>query len=801
MTFRKRIAGQFVSILTDQRPPQAAWWQRVPLPHFRPGLPDGGRSREEQRLLVSLALIALPALLLLMSGFIAGGPPAAGEVERGVKVAGYPVDGANWDRVSTGLTTRFDAYLSQPLLFQVDGRQTEIAPRDLGITFDIEATYERALGVGRGGALSAGAERLVAHTRGINVDPVVTFDAARLSATLETLGAGIISPPVNARYALDGERLVIYASADGTGLDATGAAAQLMQVLVQLKHGPIVVQTVPVRPAIPSEALEALYPQAAAMLAEPLLVTDGTQYWQITPVALVDLLQYRDGKLAIDTLMLTPLIDSLAASINRPGEGAVVVHNGDGTFRVEAELKERTLDVPASVREVERGLLGGKHQIALVTTERAPEITAPALQPLVQRGNEIAGRGMTVWWADGQQELDRAAYADTLRFDEATLTVRFDHDALFRLLEPIARSINRPSSGYKWINWEIIAPDGAEPGRITDISASVNRVATAALHGENSVELAVTYQSSPAEIGSAVQIQDLLGSASTYYGNSSANRRTNVELAAASLNGTLVQPGGMFSFNQAIGGTATLDDGYQLGFGIVAGEDGVPRTVPSVAGGICQVSTTVFQAAWWAGMPIGERSWHLYWIPNYGSGPGGLKGLDSTVEPDYGLDFTFFNPTEQWIAVRAVTDGEWLTVEVWGTNQGWEIRVSEPQIYNVVKADQAMHRQTTDQLPAGQEVIVERAEDGFTATNHRVVLKDGQVIDEVYLTSYYQPSRNVTLVGTGGGGVAPQPTPTPQPAPAPEPTAEPAHEPVQEPTEEPTQEPAPTSEAEATPTP
>jgi vancomycin resistance protein YoaR len=793
---RKRIAGTFVSILTNQQRPPASTRLRPALPQFRPRTPDGGRSRDEQRIVVALALIALPALMLLVSGLIAGGPPAAGKIERGVRVAGYPVDGGNWDRAAADLSARFDNYLAQPIIFEVDGRRSEVAPSDLGVIFDVEATYERALQVGRGSMIPAGAERLVAHTRGINVDPVVAFDTDKLSATLETLGASSIVSPVNARYALDGDRLVIYASSEGTGIDATAAAQQLLQAVLNLDHGPISVKIVPVQPAISSDDLEKHYPQASALLSEPLLVTDGSQYWQITPTALVDMLHYRDGKLAIDTLTLTPLIDSLSQSINRPGEGAIVVHNGDGTFRAEAEQKQRELDVPASVREVERGLLDGKHQIALVTHETTPQITSSTVQPLIQRGNEIVARGMTVWWADGQQELDRAAYAETLRFDEDAMSVRFDHDALFGVLEPIARGINRPSSGYKWIGWEIIAPEGAEPGRITDISASVNRVASAAMNGESSVELVVTYQESPAEVGSAVQIHDMLGTASTYYGNSSANRRTNVELAAASLNGTLIQPGGTFSFNQAIGGTATLDDGYQLGFGIVAGEDGVPRTVPSVAGGICQVSTTVFQAAWWAGMPIGERSWHLYWIPNYGNGPGGLKGLDSTVEPDYGLDFTFFNPTDDWVAVRAVTDGEWLTVEVWGINQGWEVRVSEPEIYNIVKADQAMHRQTTDQLPAGQEAVVERAEDGFTATNHRVVLKDGQVIDEVYLTSYYQPSRNVTLVGTGGATAQQEPAPAPQPAP--EPTAPPA-EPTPEPTAEPTQEAPAEPEATATP--
>jgi hypothetical protein len=141
----------------------------------------------------------------------------------------------------------------------------------------------------------------------------------------------------------------------------------------------------------------------------------------------------------------------------------------------------------------------------------------------------------------------------------------------------------------------------------------------------------------------------------------------------------------------------------------------------------------------------------MYWIPNYGSGPGGLTGLDATVEPDYGLDFTFHNPTSDWVAINAVADGEWITVEVWGTSQGWQVEVNGPIIENVVKADQKMHRQQSSELPRGEEVVVEHAQDGFTATINRVVRDgSGNVVDDVSLTSYYLPARNVTLVGTGG---------------------------------------------------
>lgn len=751
-----------MSILTNQRRPDAQW--TIGLPRFTTNASrDAGQARAEQRLVVSLALVAIPAFLLLLSGMLAGRPLDDGHIERGVTVGGYAVDGDHWDSAAANLIARFDAYMSESIIFEIDGTQTAISPADLGLSFDIDATRERALAVGRGPMLVAGAERLRAHTLGVDLDPVVTFDPVRLSATLEAIGARSIHAPTDSEFHWTGTSLLITPASDGVAIDASATAAELEKTVLQLSHGPIVVSFVPIKPAVSTSDLESMRGKVEALLREPLLVSSGNTYWQITPQALAGMLTVRDGKLAVNTLALRPIIDSLVPSIDQPARDAAIVHVGGGTFRVEPEQIRRALDVAASVAAIERGILAGEHQIALVTSESTPDVTAELLQPLAKRANEIAERGMVVWYSDFEYAFDRGQYGDTMQFDTDTLTITFDEQALFEMLVPAAHSINRPASGYRWLNWEVVAPDGAIPGRQVDIIASVKQLTARAFNGEGSSQLVVSeFTHDEGEIAS-IQLNDMLGTASTYYGSSNWNRRTNVELAAQSLNGALVRPGGTFSFNQAIGGTATLDDGYQVGFGIVTNQDGVPMTVPSVAGGICQVATTVFQAAWWAGMPIGTRSWHSYWIPNYGNGPGGMRGLDATVDPDYGLDFTFHNPTDQWLGIRAVADGEWLTVEVWGTNQGWAVIVDEPVITNVVKADQAQYEQVSDLLEPGQRVNVEFAHDGFTATHHRVVKKGDEIVDEVYLTSYYQPSRNVTLVGRGTPAPDPTPTHTPEP--------------------------------------
>ncbi|HMM40711.1 MAG TPA: VanW family protein [Thermomicrobiales bacterium] len=754
----------------------------------------GQRARYAMRALV---MLAIPAALLLVSGLIAGLPASGSEIERGVRVGGVDLLSGDRSQVMAQLDARFATFLEQPMTFRLGNRVVEADPAELGLRFDTAATYERALGVGRGGTFSAGAERLAAHTWGVDITPVFTYDASQLARVLSSLGDGAVVAPANATFQLQGNALIVSPSSEGTGIDSRDVERQLRAVVGGLTSDPIEARIITVKPTTTTAALESITDQAVQALSGTVYLSDNGNYWQITPQALASAITVRDKHLALNPLVMDPMLDTLAPAVKRDQKDAAIVLGDDGTFRIDPDLSSRELDLRASRLALQQALLDGERQVPLVVNEKAPKVTAAVLQPLLDRATEIAGRGMIVTWPDGEQALDGAAFAGTLRFDPDTQTVTVDQDAMFQVIEPVARAVSRPATGYRWKDWAVVAPEGALPGRTVDIAASVRAVTRNTLGGEGRTALVVDEQKDPASGESAIVINEALASASTYYGNSSYNRATNVEVAAAALDGALVAPGGTFSFNNAIGGTASLDDGYQVGFGIVAGENGVPRTVPSVAGGICQVSTTVFQAAFWAGMPIGTRNWHLYWIPNYGNGPGGLTGLDATVEPDYGLDFTFYNPTDSWLAVRAVADGEWLTVELWGTSQGWQVQADDPVISNVVKADPTMVYQQSDQLGPGEQIFVEHAEDGFSAAIHRVVKdKDGNVIDDTTFNSYYQPSRNVTLVGPSVS--IPELAPDPAPAPPAEGTAPPVEQPVT-PAPEPTAEPAGARAAESVP--
>ncbi|HEY8475253.1 MAG TPA: VanW family protein, partial [Chloroflexota bacterium] len=293
-------------------------------------------------------------------------------------------------------------------------------------------------------------------------------------------------------------------------------------------------------------------------------------------------------------------------------------------------------------------------------------------------------------------------------------------------------------------------------GRQLDVEETVRLIRERAFAEQRVVNLPVAI--TPPAVSEAdrhqLGIKELIETASTSFAGSSPPKRHNIQLAASRLHGVVVPPGGLFSFNKELGPT-TLDNGYQIGWGIEATGEG-HRTVPSVAGGICQVATTLFQAVFWSGYQIEERNWHLYWIRAYGMPPKGMKGLDATVAEEYGLDFKFINPTEHHLLIQAWTQGDTVTFALYGTRPSWTVEVEGPIITDVVPADPKVVEQEVPDRPWGYRLQVESAHEGFTATIVRRV-KQGSDVRTLRLVSRYQPSQNVVLIGTQG---RPEATPT-----------------------------------------
>ena len=177
-------------------------------------------------------------------------------------------------------------------------------------------------------------------------------------------------------------------------------------------------------------------------------------------------------------------------------------------------------------------------------------------------------------------------------------------------------------------------------GRLVQVNSTVKAVMEA--EGGSRVSLSLVYIDPEITAAMLEGMDKTLGSFTTYIGGGGGGRVENIRLAARSLDYYLVAPGQVFSFNRTVGPT-TAERGYKPAPIIVGGQ-----IVQGLGGGICQVSTTLFNAVDYAGLEVVERYLHskpIGYVP---------RGRDATVS--YHLDFKFRNNSDHYVLIRAWTD-------------------------------------------------------------------------------------------------------------------------------------------------
>jgi len=259
-------------------------------------------------------------------------------------------------------------------------------------------------------------------------------------------------------------------------------------------------------------------------------------------------------------------------------------------------------------------------------------------------------------------------------------------------------------------------------------------------------------------------IKGLMGKGTSTFSGSSAERATNIKVAAKLLDGAVVPPGGTFSFLDTMGGIDE-DHGFVEGY-VIAAE----RTQRGVGGGVCQVSTTAFRAAFWSGVDITERNQHSYRVGWYESN-GEPVGFDAAVF-DPGVDMKFVNDTPGYILVQATVSGSTLTVSFYGTKQDGEVSLDGPAISNRLPPPPDVYQVDT-RLPPGTKKQVETAHGGLDTVITRRISVSGQADKVEKFRSSYKAWANWYIVASPEQvpGYQP-PTETPAPAANPTPAAE-----------------------------
>ena len=231
---------------------------------------------------------------------------------------------------------------------------------------------------------------------------------------------------------------------------------------------------------------------------------------------------------------------------------------------------------------------------------------------------------------------------------------------------------------------------------------------------------------------SELGITQLIAEATTYYTGSPTNRIHNITEGISRFDGIIIAPGQEFSFNYWLG-----DMSEEAGFVqslVIQGE----RTVDGVGGGICQVSTTAFRAAFFGGYRIIERNSHAYRVGYYElNAP---PGLDAAIwTPD--RDMRFQNDTDYHLLIEASIYPAQNAIQfrLYSTNPGRQVVIEDPIIRNPESSPQTIYAVNRDSNP-GEVRQTEWAAEGADVTVQRQILDSaGNLISEDSIYTHYVP--------------------------------------------------------------
>ncbi len=446
-------------------------------------------------------------------------------------------------------------------------------------------------------------------------------------------------------------------------------------------------------------------------------------------------------------------LEEIAAEINRPPINATLSLSGATVTATDGQTG-RMLDVGVTLAQIDRALTNMETgaELPLVVHETPPVVwnVDEAAQrarlalsgPVTLVATAPDGAPLGPWSADVNQI---AALLSIYLADNGDGTQRYEVDisveAFQSFLENLAAGlVVSPQDGrfhFDEITRQLEVIQPSVSGRTLNVEETLLRLEEGVFtEGNRTVPVAFTYVEpryhnavTAAELG----ISELVSETTTYFTGSTVNRRTNIAVAASRFDGIIIPPGEEFSFNYWLGPVE-----YEFGFvdGKVIFNTG---TVTGIGGGVCQVSTTAFRAAFSGGFSIIERNTHGYRVGYYeqnNSDP----GLDASIwHPD--RDFRFQNDTPYHLLIETslYPTQHALQFRFYSTNPGRRAVIEEALIQNVA-APLPLRYVSNHELQPGQSRQVEWAAEGADVTVYRNIYDlSGNMIREDLVFTHYEP--------------------------------------------------------------
>jgi vancomycin resistance protein YoaR len=542
---------------------------------------------------------------------------------------------------------------------------------------------------------------------------------------------------------------VSIAGVDVGGLTASEARAKLAEIAKRYESVPVVFTGANRRFAIQPSRVEIRADWAAAATAA-LEEGDG-------PIPLRGLQRLKLRLFGVDVAPAAEAYEPalelelrrMAAAVHEPAREAAIQLEGLQPRIVDAKTGSR-LDRAAATRVVLAALAGFEREaVSLPVEVDEPAVTRETLVPVAARVRTTLSAPVRLTYRNGGWTIRPQELAPLLDLPNGGISeLRIGGPAAERYFANLARGVRRKavSADFEVDESGKVHVVRSRRGRELDVARTEAGILAAAARTQvRAVPLAVAWVASPLTTSEAkgLGIERRLASYSTLYAGS-ADRIQNLQRAVGLLDGARIGPGATFSFNERVG-PRTEERGFRSAPVIMNG-----KYEEGIGGGVSQVATTLFNAAWEAGLPITDRTAHALYISRYPA------GRDATVNyPD--VDLQFRNDTGRWIVLDASYDESGIAISMLG---GGEVRRVESVSGALEETGKPPVEQTPDPaLYVGERVVEFEGEPAREIRVTRTVYERGEVLyEETWYTAYRAEPREVR-VGTKPRPVEPPPPP------------------------------------------
>lgn len=454
----------------------------------------------------------------------------------------------------------------------------------------------------------------------------------------------------------------------------------------------------------------------------------------------------------VDEAALTAAVARLADQLDRPVREGDVVFEGGRPVAVEPRAG-RVLDRAATAARVRAAFLGPAGPFDLPVVRQEPTVpSAEVHRALTEVAEPAVAAPVTVAVADRVFEVTPQVLGGVLDLrpdGQGRLALQVDEARLRAAVAPQLAALERPptDAGFRVVNGAVeVVP--AQPG-VTVPAGALAQAVLAQLGAPPPRRASVTpVPAVPAFTTEAAQqlgVKEVVSTFTTYYPADFQPRLVNIHRAADLINGSLLKPGDTWSLNQRVG-ERTAANGFAQGYIISNG-----RLAVDYGGGVSQVATTMYNAAFFAGLTDVEHNPHSFYISRY------PEGREATVAWGV-LDLRFRNDTPYGVLITTSYTNSSITATMWSTKI-YQVEATKSARYDITPFTTIY-----DPRPAGTTVgscVPQDGVEGFRVDVGRRIFRDGQLVKSEQQTVRYHPEDRVLC-----GMSAPPPPPPPSPAPA-----------------------------------